>query len=244
MDNIKIFSNEEFGDVRTMVIDNEPWFVGKDVAEVLGYSNTRDALLSHVDPEDKNTVAISDGKRGNPNQVIINESGLYSLIIGSRLESAKKFKHWVTSEVLPSIRQTGSYHLQNLSTEMKAILMHDEKIVKIENRIDKLEYDIPLYGAEADELSNHVKRKGMAVLGGRHSEAYKDTIIRSKVYRDIYDQIKREFGLYTDDGKPKSYKALKRRYIYDAHEVIDTYEVPKYLAEQIKDANSQIALAV
>lgn len=134
--------------------------------------------------------------------------------------------------------------LEILQQSVEILNQHEKELKKIDNRINKLEYDIPLYGAEADELSNHVKRKGMAVLGGRHSEAYKDTIIRSKVYRDIYDQIKREFGLYTDDGKPKSYKALKRRYIYDAHEVIDTYEVPKYLEEQIRDTNDQIALAV
>ena len=90
MNELKIFENEEFGQVRTILINNEPWFVGKDVASALGYSNTRDALATHVMKEDKNTVVISDGKRGNPNQVLINESGLYALIFGSKLESAKK----------------------------------------------------------------------------------------------------------------------------------------------------------
>ena len=112
MNEVKIFNSKEFGDVRTVTIDGEPWFVGKDVAEALGYSNSRDALATHVTNEDKNTVVISDGKRGNPNQVIINESGLYALIFGSKLESAQRFKHWVTSEVLPSIRKTGSYQMQ------------------------------------------------------------------------------------------------------------------------------------
>ena len=86
-----------------------PYFVGKDVAEILGYSNPRDALAKHVDDEDKNTVAIRDGIQGNPNMTIINESGLYSLIFSSKLPTAKKFKRWVTSEVLPAIRKTGSY---------------------------------------------------------------------------------------------------------------------------------------
>ena len=96
--------------VRTLVIDGQPYFVGKDVSEVLGYANTRDALSKHVDSEDKNTVAIHDGiKRGNPNQTVINESGLYSLILSSKLPSANKFKRWVTSEVLPAIRKTGAY---------------------------------------------------------------------------------------------------------------------------------------
>jgi len=111
MNDIKIFNSEEFGDIRTVQLNNEIYFVGKDVAKALGYSNTRDALATHVTDEDKNTVVISDGKRGNPNQTVINESGLYALIFGSKLESAKRFKHWVTSEVLPAIRKTGSYQM-------------------------------------------------------------------------------------------------------------------------------------
>lgn len=96
--------------VRTVTIDEEPYFVGKDVTDILGYANTRDALHKHVDGEDKNTVAIRDGiKRGNPNQTVINESGLYSLILASKLPQAKEFKRWVTSEVLPSIRKHGAY---------------------------------------------------------------------------------------------------------------------------------------
>lgn len=96
--------------VSTVTIDDEPYFVGKDIATILGYSNTRDALAKHVDIEDKNTVAIHDGiTRGNPNQTVINESGLYSLILSSKLPQAKEFKHWVTSEVLPTIRKHGAY---------------------------------------------------------------------------------------------------------------------------------------
>lgn len=113
MNEIKIFDNPEFGKVRTMEINGEPFLVGKDVAEILGYSNTRDALTKHVDSEDKNTVAICDGK-GNPNQTVINESGLYSLILSSKLPKAKEFKRWVTSEVLPSIRKHGAYAVDEL----------------------------------------------------------------------------------------------------------------------------------
>lgn len=104
---IETFNNEDFGPLRSMMINEEPWFVGKDVADILGYSNSRKALIDHVDEEDKNTVTIRDGIPGNPNQIIINESGLYSLILSSKLPAAKKFKHWVTSEVLPSIRKKG-----------------------------------------------------------------------------------------------------------------------------------------
>ena len=105
---IKIFENEEFGSVRTLVINGEPYFVGKDVAEILGYANTSKALIDHVDDEDKlnNETLSSLGQRGG---WLINESGLYSLILSSKLPNAKKFKRWVTSDVLPAIRKTGGY---------------------------------------------------------------------------------------------------------------------------------------
>ena len=109
MNDLKVFENSEFGSIRTITINDEPWFIAKDVTEVLGYQNGRDAVKNHVDDEDKNTVAIHDGIAGNPNQTIINESGLYSLVLSSKLPSAKQFKRWVTKEVIPSIRKTGSY---------------------------------------------------------------------------------------------------------------------------------------
>ena len=108
MNELHIFKNEEFGEVRTVMVNDEPYFVGKDVAEVLGYSNTRDALTKHVDDEDKG-VAKCDTLGGKQELTIINESGLYSLILSSKLPTAKKFKRWVTSEVLPSIRKHGAY---------------------------------------------------------------------------------------------------------------------------------------
>lgn len=244
MHELQIFNNEEFGEVRTVVIEGEPWFVGKDVAEALKYNEPHKAIQRHVEEDDRMKHPVTDSTGRTQEVWIISESGLYTLIFGSKLESAKRFKRWVTSEVLPALRKTGSYEMSNMSTEMKAILMIDQKQVKMEQRMDRLEYDIPLYGSEADELSSHVKRKGVAVLGGKQSEAYKDTEIRSKVYRDIYDQVKREFGIYDDSGRPQSYKALKRKYIADAHELIDCYEVPTYLEELISEANSQINLGI
>lgn len=116
MNKLQLF-NFENNQVRTLLINDEPWFVGKDVAQILGYSNPRDALSKHVDDEDKNSVAIRDGNKGNPNQTVINESGVYALVFGSKLPSAKRFKHWVTSEVLPQIRKTGSYASPQLTGE-------------------------------------------------------------------------------------------------------------------------------
>lgn len=108
MQELEIFKNEEFGEIRTVVIENEPWFVGKDIAFVLGYSNSRKAIIDHVDDEDKG-VTKCDTLGGSQDLTVINESGLYSLILSSKLPIAKKFKRWVTSEVLPSIRKTGHY---------------------------------------------------------------------------------------------------------------------------------------
>lgn len=111
---VTVFENKNFGSVRTTIINGEPWFVGKDVAEALGYSNPRDAMARHVDSEDKTTVVIPDtGSNYKSKATIINESGIYSLIFGSKLPEAKSFKHWVTSEVLPAIRKTGTYKLMD-----------------------------------------------------------------------------------------------------------------------------------
>lgn len=115
MKDIEIFNNEEFGEIRTIIIKNEPWFVGKDVADVLGYSNSRKTIADHVDSEDKTDgVTIRDSMGREQNPVCINESGLYALIFGSKLESAKRFKHWVTSEVLPTIHKHGIYAIDNV----------------------------------------------------------------------------------------------------------------------------------
>ena len=108
MNEIKVFNNAEFGKVRTLNRDGEPWFVGKDVATALGYKDSVNALKSHVSEEDKGGWRIAT-QYGEREAVIINESGLYSLILSSKLESAKRFKHWVTAEVLPSIRKNGGY---------------------------------------------------------------------------------------------------------------------------------------
>lgn len=139
MNNLQIFNNEEFGQVRTMVIDGEPWFVGKDVADILEYSNSRKALLDHVDNEDKyDGVTIRDAIGRGQNTVVINESGLYSLILLSKMPNAKKFKRWVTSEVLPSIRGNGAYIAgqENMTPEqiMAAGLQAAQKIIDSKNQ--------------------------------------------------------------------------------------------------------------
>lgn len=118
----------------------------------------------------------------------------------------------------------------------------EQKVETVEQKVYSIENDMPLFGAESDELSAHVKRKGVEMLGGKKSEAYRDNTLRHKVYSDIYSQLKREFGIYDEEGKTKSYKALKRKDLADAHEFVDCYTLPAYLAEQIKDCNAQIRM--
>lgn len=148
MNDIQIFKNEEFGEVRTLVVNNEPWFVAKDVATILGYSNPRKAIIDHVDDEDKNDgVTIRDSIGRDQNPTIINESGLYSLILSSKLPTAKKFKKWVTSEVLPSIRKTGGYMVaKNDDTPetimARAILVAQDTLNRQKQQIASLQADV------------------------------------------------------------------------------------------------------
>ena len=148
MKNLQIFSNNEFGEIRTVTIDGNPWFVGRDVTEVLGYVNSRKALLDHVDDEDKyDGVTIRDSIGREQNPVMINESGLYSLILSSMMPNAKRFKHWVASEVIPSVRKNGGYiaNQENMTPEqiMAAGLQAAQKIIEEKNRqIQEQEADI------------------------------------------------------------------------------------------------------
>ena len=231
MNELQIFNSKEFGEIRTILINNEPWFIGKDVATALGYSNTRDALMAHVEEEDKGVVKC-DTPGGKQDMVAVNESGLYALIFGSKLSDAKKFKRWVTTEVLPSIRKTGGYGKAMTIPEQIKLLAQgnvelEKKIDSVNERVDSLEQDMPLYGCEIDEVKGHINRKGISILGGKESNAYHNASVRGSVYSDMYRQLKREFGAVA------SYKSIKRKYIADVHEFIDCYEPPMVLAEQI-----------
>lgn len=108
MQELEIFKNEEFGEIRTLMIDGEPWFVGKDIADILEYRNGSRDINRHIDKEDRRKSMIFDGNQ-NKETIIINESGLYSLILSSKLPNAKKFKRWITTDILPTIRKTGGY---------------------------------------------------------------------------------------------------------------------------------------
>lgn len=146
MNNLQIFNSPDFGQVRTIQQNGEPWFVGKDVAEILGYSNTKDAIAKHVDDEDKLGAQIATSGQ-NRNMTIINESGLYSLILSSKMPKAKEFKRWVTSEVIPAIRKTGGYiagseNMTDAEIMAKAVLVAQSTIRQRDQRIKELESDV------------------------------------------------------------------------------------------------------
>ena len=158
---VTVFKNlvhPEFGELRTVEINGEPWFVGKDVAAALGYSNTRDALSRHIDNEDKTSVVIPDsGSNYKSKTTLINESGLYSLILSSKLPSAKEFKHWVTSEVLPSIRKNGAY-IRNQENMTPAEIVA-RGLIAAQKIIEEREKEIALLNGRCGLLTQTVDEK-------------------------------------------------------------------------------------
>ena len=240
MNDLQIFNNEEFGEVRTAVINDEPMFCLADICRVLEIKNVSDCKSRLRQKGIVTTDTLTNG--GKQKMIFIDESNLYKTIFQSRKESAERFTEWVTSEVLPTIRKTGSYNKPMSTAEKIKLLAQgneelNERVEKVEDKLDSLENDMPLYGCEIEELKNHISRRAISILDGKNSEAYKDASIRGTVYKDIYRQLKREYGYAS------SYKSLKRKYLADAHEFVDCYAAPTYLQEQITDANAQQSFA-
>lgn len=237
MNDLQVFNSEEFGEVRTAVANDEPMFCLIDICKALELSNSR-IVADRLDEDERRKLDLP--RQGET--WFVTESGLYAVILRSDKPNAKKFRKWVTSEVLPSIRKTGGYEIPKSTSGQIQLLAQgytelEEAVNSIKEDVTELKDNVPLYGCEIDEVSKHVKRKAVNVLGGKDSEAYRDASIRSQLFTDIYSQIKREYGLVS------SYKSIKRKYIADVHDFIDCYEPPMVLGEQINDANSQIRMA-
>ena len=236
MNELQIFNSEEFGEIRTATVDGEPMFCLVDICKALEIKNATD-VAKRLDDDERTRLNL--GRQGETN--FVTESGLYAVILRSDKDNAKKFRKWVTSEVLPTIRKTGGYRKPMSTAEQIKLLALgntelNERVANVEEEIDSLKNDMPLYGCEIDDIKNHVNRKVVNVLGGKASEAYRDGSIRSSVFKDIYRQLKREYGCVS------SYKSIKRKWIDDAHNLINDYEVPKVLEEQIRDANAQMRI--
>lgn len=237
MNELQIF-NYNGNEVRTVQIDGEPWWVLKDVCGVLDLKNPT-MIADRLDTDEVTKFNLG-GLSGETN--IINESGLYNVILRSDKPQAKPFRKWVTNEVLPSIRKTGGYQLPQMSKELRAIIMQDQKIQEVEKRVDRVREDLdefkeemPLLALDCDRISRAVHIKGVECLGRKDSLAYQDRSLRAKVYSDLHREIKRQFGVTT-------YKAIRRNQCDNVCRIISEYELPMVLQEQVEMENKNILL--
>lgn len=173
---ITVFESPDFGKIRTLNINDEPWFVGKDVASQLGYSDTNKAIAVHVDIEDKKLNDKSSSSFGQRGATLINESGLYSLILGSKLPTAKKFKRWITSEVLPTLRKTGAYSLtqkpdsytiEDPISRAKRWIEEKEQYIALENKI-KADEPLVEFASHIQSSKNSISMNDMAKLAAKN----------------------------------------------------------------------------
>ncbi len=215
-----------------------PLFLAKDIAELIDYDQSSIHKMVLLVDEDEKVRNIIPTLGGNQEAWFLTEDGLYEVLMQSRKAIAKEFKREV-KKILKNIRKQGSYinsEHDNLSPEVKALISHDIEIKRLDKKIEdtrkEIEDNLPLFQVDCVLLSNCVKRKGVQILGGKETEAYKDKSIRGKVYSDIYMQIKREFGL-VHNNRFLPYNALLRKYRDDAMELVENYETPLAISEDI-----------
>lgn len=232
MNDLQIF-NFENNEVRTQLIDGEPWFIGKDVSDLLGYSNSPKALKDHVDEDDKLTERIVMSGQ-NRDVTIINESGLYSLIIKSKLPNAKRFKRWVTSEVLPSIRKTGSYQVPMSQEDIMIATLENQKEIKrrlatVSDDVASLKNEVDLSRLQKSKLSKLVRANAMAAVGGKKSNAY------SELYRIAISEHWREIKNYFEVA---SYEEIPKLRFDEAMEIATMWTPSLELRMDIKYSNN------
>ena len=241
MNELSVFKNEEFGEIRTVIIDGNPFFCMMDVCKILEIKNVSDCK-SRLRKDGVVTTEVIDsiGRKRNAN--FVNESNLYKLIFQSRKESAERFTEWVTSEVLPSIRKTGGYNRpltldEQLQIVARGTLEVKEEIKRLDSEFQDFKNDMPLLAIEIDKITEAVKKKGVAVLGGKNSNAYKNSSLRTKLYQDLHRDVRRQFGVST-------YKAIKRNQCEQVLAMVDSYKPPIFLDALISNENSQMSIAL
>ena len=231
---LQIFNNNEFGQIRSLVLDDEVWFIGKDITMALGYSNDRKALQDNVDADDRRLIQKSpEVTLEIPNRGItaINESGLYSLILSSKLSSAKKFKKWITSEVLPSIRKKGSYQKPLSTQEMMRIKLG--MIDDVSDRVTKLENTMNIDYGQQHSLSELISSRVIELVGGKKSNAYRE--IGRKVFTEINHDYKDYFNVNARGNTPR----LKYE---EAVEYVKNWIPSTNTMMMIKDCNAQVSM--
>lgn len=240
MNELQIFENEEFGAIRTVTIDNEPFFCMTDICKALEISNVSQAKTRlNQDGVISNEVIDNIGRKQNAN--FINESNMYKLIFQSRKESAERFTDWVTGEVLPSIRKTGAYHPMSTDEKIQVLAQGNielnKKVDNLNKDLQEFKQDMPLLALKCQRITRAKNQKVVPLMGGKNAPAYKNKSLMRKVYSDIDNQLRREFGVNT-------YKAIKRNQCDLAVEIIKGYDLPICLKEEIETENSQMSLSV
>ncbi|SFH62278.1 BRO family protein [Pisciglobus halotolerans] len=238
MNELKIFNFEE-QEVRTQLIDDELWFVGKDVAEVLGYERPDNAIRNHIDEEDKLMHQISASGQMR-NMTIINESGMYALVFGSKLDKAKRFKRWVTSEVLPTIRKTGKYQSPMSQEDIMIATLENQKEIKkrlntVSDDVEELKLEIDLSRRQKAELSRLVRKNAMNAVGGKKSNAYKE--LYRVAIAEHWRALKNAFEV-------ASYEEIPKLKFEEAMQMAEMWLPSMELAYKIKQLNTQIEMEV
>lgn len=229
---IQVFKGE-FGQIRTVLVDGEPWFVAKDICDSLGYSKPRNAVAQHVDSDDALKQGVIDSLGREQETTLVNESGMYALIFGSKLETAKKFKKWVTSDVLPSIRKTGFYNKPLTDREMMRLQL--EMVDEVSERVTKLENNMTIDYSQQLTLGNLVSEKVIKVLGGKDSNAYKE--VGKKVFAECNRDLKNYFHVNSRNNIAVVDFDKARKFIINW--------CPSYTTHlMIEDANNQVEMSI
>jgi anti-repressor protein len=215
MNEIQVFENAEFGKVRTVMLDGEPYFVGRDVARVLGYSDGNKAIAMHVDNEDKKLNDKTSSSFGQRGAHLINESGMYSLILSSKLPSAKKFKHWVTSEILPAIRKTGRYQISTMEEQVIQGLFAAQKLLEAKDKeINTLKPKADFYDAVADSESLFNMAQVAKTLD---MDMGRNNLFKKLREWGILDEFNHPYQQYVDAGY---FKLVENYYMVDENSIV------------------------
>ncbi|WP_035053180.1 ORF6C domain-containing protein [Carnobacterium pleistocenium] len=240
MNELQIFN---FGqqELRTQLIDGEPWLLGKDVADSLGYQNGSRDINRHVDNEDRKIITIFDGNQ-NREMIFINESGMFSLVFGSKLKVAKKFKRWVTSEVLPAIRKTGFYQLPTEPEDIMIETLKSQKDIKanlklVQDDVEDLKQEINLSRSQKHHLAAKVRINVYNALGGKKAQSYNDRNLRARLYSNHWREIKNYFDV-------EAYEEIPKLKFDEAVEFAELWEPSTELKMLIKEKNNQIPLVI
>lgn len=233
MNDLKIFENHQFGEIRVIEQDGEPWFVAADVCRALELEDTGRAT-ARLDEDELTRIKIVSGGQGRE-VIAVNEPGLYSLVLGSRKPEAKAFKRWITHEVIPAIRRTGSYTVPNMSKELRAIFVLDHRTVEHEQRITALEENMVVDYGQQCALKAQVNAVVIQALGGINTPAYSDKNVRSRTYSECNRDIQNWFRVNSRNNIP-------RKRFDDAVDYIQRWRPSTNMSMLIRQTNEQVQI--